>query len=70
MESHNDNTQQTPRPHPLQKKRILYGYPQLNDTPHQLANYLLVLAKSTIDKIYMATNITHRQTQTTGDCSD
>ena len=49
-------------PHPLQKKLILYGYPQLNDTPQQLANYLLVLAKSTIYKTYMATNSTDRPT--------
>jgi hypothetical protein len=49
-------------PHPLQKRHILYGYPTLNTIPQQLANYLLVLAKTTIYKTYTATNSTHQQT--------
>jgi hypothetical protein len=48
-------------PHPLQKRHILYGYPTLDTTPQQLANYLLVLAKTTIYKTYLATNSTHQQ---------
>jgi hypothetical protein len=48
-------------PHPLQKRHILYGYPTLDTTPEQLANYLLVLAKTTIYKTYLATNSTHQQ---------
>jgi hypothetical protein len=46
-------------PHPLQKKRILYGYSTLDTTPQQLANYLLVLAKTTIYKTYLAMNRNH-----------
>jgi hypothetical protein len=46
-------------PHPLHKKQILYGYPTLDTTPQQLANYLLALAKTTIYKTYLATNNTH-----------
>jgi hypothetical protein len=34
---------------------MLYGYPTLDTTPQQLANYLIVLAKATIYKTYMAT---------------
>ncbi|PNF28681.1 hypothetical protein B7P43_G07886 [Cryptotermes secundus] len=41
-------------PHTIQKKHILYGYPSLHTTPHQLANYLIVLAKSTIYKTFIA----------------
>jgi hypothetical protein len=48
-------------PHLLQKRHILYGYPTLDTTPHQLANYLLVLAKTTMYKTYMATNSTHQR---------
>jgi hypothetical protein len=44
----------------LQKKHILYGYPVLHTTPKQLANYLIVLAKSTIYKTFLADN-THHQ---------
>jgi hypothetical protein len=40
-------------PHPLQKKRILYGHSTLDTT----LQHLLVLAKS-----YLATNSTHRHT--------
>jgi hypothetical protein len=47
-------------PHQLQKKHILYGYPVLHTTPKQLANYLIVLAKSTIYKTFLAAgNNTH-----------
>jgi hypothetical protein len=46
-------------PHPLQKKLILYSYSTLNNTPQQRTNYLLVLAKITIYKTYLATNSTH-----------
>jgi hypothetical protein len=37
-----------------QKKHILYGYPVLNTAPQQLADYLIVLAKSTIYKTFSA----------------
>lgn len=40
---------------PLQKKRILYSYSTLDTTPQHLANCLLVLAKTTICKTYLAT---------------
>jgi hypothetical protein len=43
-------------PHPLQKKLILYGYCTLDTSPQQLANYLLILAKTAIYKTYWATN--------------
>jgi hypothetical protein len=36
--------------HPLQNKQIVYGYPTLDTTPQQLANYLIALAKTTICK--------------------
>jgi hypothetical protein len=49
-------------PHPLQKKLILYGYSTLDITPQQLANYLVVLAKTTVYKTHPATNSTHRHT--------
>jgi hypothetical protein len=32
-------------PHPLRKKRVLYGYSTLGTTRQQLANSLLVLAR-------------------------
>jgi hypothetical protein len=48
-------------PHPLQKRHILYGYLALDTTSQQLANYLLVLAKTTIYKTYLATKSTHQQ---------
>jgi hypothetical protein len=47
--------------HPLQKRHILYGYPTLDTTPQQLATYLLVLAKNTMHKTYLAMNSTHQQ---------
>jgi hypothetical protein len=47
--------------HPLQKRHILYGYPTLDTTPQQLVDYLLVLAKTTIYKTYLATNSPHQQ---------
>jgi hypothetical protein len=47
-------------PRPLQKKLMLYS--TLDTTPQQLANYLLVLAKTTIYKTYPAANSTHRHT--------
>jgi hypothetical protein len=47
-------------PQQLQKKYILYGFPALHTTPQQIANYLIVLAKSTIYKTFLAaTNSTH-----------
>jgi hypothetical protein len=48
-------------PRPLQKRHILYGYPTLDTTPQQVANYLLVLAKTTIYKTYMAKNSIHQR---------
>jgi cell division protein FtsI/penicillin-binding protein 2 len=48
-------------PHPLQKRHILYGYTTLDTTPHQLANYLLVLVKTTIYKTHLATNTPNQQ---------
>jgi hypothetical protein len=41
-------------PHPLQKNHILYGYSVLNTVPQQLANYLIVLAQSTIYRTFSA----------------
>jgi exonuclease III len=49
-------------PHPLHKRIIMFGYSNLENTPHQLANYLLVLAKTTIYKTYMATHSTQDRT--------
>jgi hypothetical protein len=36
------------------------GYSTLGTTPQQLANYLLVLAKTTVYKTYLAKKSTHR----------
>jgi hypothetical protein len=49
-------------PRPLQKTVILYGHSILYTTPQQLTNYLLVLAKTTIYTICLATNSTHSHT--------
>jgi hypothetical protein len=48
-------------PHPLQKKHM-YGHYTLDSTPQQLANCLLVVAKTAVYKTYLATNSTHRHT--------
>jgi exonuclease III len=48
--------------HTLHKKLILYGPPTTQTTPQQLANYLLVLAKTTIYRTYLAAdNDNHHQ---------
>jgi hypothetical protein len=49
-------------PRLLLKKLMLCGYSTLFSTPQQLANYLLILAKTTICRTYLATNSTHRHT--------
>jgi hypothetical protein len=48
-------------PQQLQKKYILYGLPALHTTSQQIANYLIVLAKSSIYKTFLAApNSTHQ----------
>jgi exonuclease III len=42
-------------PHPLNRRLLLYGYSNLQNAPRHLANYLIVLAKTTIYKTYLAT---------------
>lgn len=49
-------------PHPLLEELMLYGYSTLYTTHQQLANYLLVLAKTTVYKIYLATSGIHSHT--------
>jgi hypothetical protein len=46
-------------PRPLQKRHILYGNTNLDTTPQQLANYLLILAKN---MIYVPGNEQHPPT--------
>jgi hypothetical protein len=48
--------------HILLKKLLLYSYFMLDTTPQERANYLLVLAKTTICKAYLATHSTHCHT--------
>jgi hypothetical protein len=43
-------------PHNVDSKVIIYGYNPSTSTAQQLANYLLVLGKSTIHETYMAAN--------------
>jgi hypothetical protein len=50
--------------HDLTKKLMLYGYPRLDTMEHQLANCLLVLAKTTVYKTYMAVHDTLRPSRT------
>jgi predicted XRE-type DNA-binding protein len=58
-------------PYQLQKKQILYGYHVLHTTPKHLANYLIVLAKSTIYKTFLAAADTHiTMHPTIHSCSD
>jgi hypothetical protein len=61
LETFSQATPQTTRPPATAiETYTLYGYSTLDTTPKQLANFLLVLAKTTIYKTYLATNSTHR----------
>jgi hypothetical protein len=40
--------------HKISDTTVIYGYKRSDSTAHQLANFLLTLAKSTIFKTYMA----------------
>jgi hypothetical protein len=47
-------------PHNVDSKVIIYGYNPSTSAAQQLANYFLVLGKSTIYKTYMAANAEYR----------
>jgi hypothetical protein len=41
-------------PHNINRKIVIYGYQRFDSTAYQLANFVIIMAKSTIYKTYMA----------------
>jgi hypothetical protein len=41
-------------PHNINRKIVIFGYQRFDSTAYQLANFVIIMAKSTINKTYMA----------------
>jgi hypothetical protein len=41
-------------PHNINRKTVIFGYQRFDSTAYQLANFAIIMAKSTIYKTYMA----------------
>jgi hypothetical protein len=54
-------------PHNINRKIVIYGHQRFHSTAYQLANFVIIMAKSTIYKTYMAS--ADEEGQTTNDAT-